>query len=118
VSVPVQQRLAIVDPEGDPQPDPAGPTPPPAHLDIEPAPVWLQRLSLVVLVLFCCLVGGLVAFIPWMPRFWEQNAWLHSHPAIESVALLGWVRGLISGIGLIDIWIGVSELLHYRDFRG
>jgi len=29
----------------------------------------------------------------------------------------GWMRGLVSGVGLIDIWIGVSELLHYRDLR-
>jgi hypothetical protein len=28
-----------------------------------------------------------------------------------------WMRGILSGIGLIDIWIGVSELLHYRDYR-
>ncbi len=115
VSLPVQQRLAI--------PDPDGPSPPPAsgkpgHLASEPAPVWLQRVSLIVLVLFCFYVGALMAILPWAPRYWDQNAWLHSHPAIESIALLGWVRGLITGIGLIDIWIGVSELLHYRDFRG
>jgi hypothetical protein len=29
----------------------------------------------------------------------------------------GWVRGLVTGMGLIDIWIGVSELLHYRDYK-
>jgi hypothetical protein len=27
------------------------------------------------------------------------------------------VRGLISGLGLLDIWIGVSEAVHYRDHR-
>ena len=25
--------------------------------------------------------------------------------------------GLVTGMGLIDIWIGVSELLHYRDYK-
>jgi len=29
----------------------------------------------------------------------------------------GAVRGLISGVGLLDIWIGVSEAIHYRDHR-
>jgi hypothetical protein len=29
----------------------------------------------------------------------------------------GTVRGLISGLGLLDIWIGVSEAVHYRDHR-
>jgi len=29
----------------------------------------------------------------------------------------GWARGITSGLGLIDLWIAVSELLHYRDYR-
>ena len=29
----------------------------------------------------------------------------------------GWVRGILSGLGLLDIWIGISEMLHYRDYR-
>jgi len=82
-----------------------------------PAPVWLQRMSLVVLVLFCFYIGGLIAFLPWNPRYWDQNGWIIAHPALDAVLQQGWVRGLITGIGLIDIWIGISELLHYRDFR-
>jgi hypothetical protein len=83
----------------------------------QPAPVWLQRLSLLVLVLFCFYIGGLMAALPWMPRYWDQNGWLLAHPAVQGVLSRGWVRGLVTGVGLIDIWIGVSELLHYRDLR-
>lgn len=83
-----------------------------------PAPVWLQRMSLIVLVLFCFYIGGLLSVIPWSPRYWNQNAWLLAHPALQTVLGKGWVRGIVTGIGLLDIWIGVSELLHYRDFRG
>jgi hypothetical protein len=25
---------------------------------------------------------------------------------------------MISGLGLLDIWIGISEAVHYRDYRG
>ena len=84
----------------------------------KPAPVWLQRLSLLVLVVFCFLVGGLPAALPWwMPRYWDQNGWLLAHPAVQAVMGQGWVRGLVMGVGLIDIWIGVSELLHYQDYK-
>jgi hypothetical protein len=83
----------------------------------EPAPVWLQRLSLVVMVLFCFYIGGLLTVLPWSPRYWDHNGWLLAHPAVEAVVQRGWVRGLVSGVGLMDIWIGVSELLHYRDHR-
>jgi hypothetical protein len=82
------------------------------------APVWLQRMSLIVLVLFCFYIGGLLAVLPWSPRYWDHNAWLLAHPTLDTIIGRGWVRGLVSGIGLLDIWVGISELLHYRDHRG
>jgi hypothetical protein len=94
---------------------PDGPESPAA--DHAPAPVWLQRLSLVVLVLFCLYIGVIVTALPWMPRYWDQNGWLLAHPALRSVLEQGWVRGILSGLGLLDIWIGVSEAVHYRDYR-
>ena len=81
------------------------------------APVWLQRVSLVMLVLFCVYLGILVAILPWWTRIWDQNMFINSHPAVAAVLHNGAVRGLISGLGLIDIWIGVSEAIHYRDHR-
>jgi len=96
------------------------PAPPPQKAPAglqQPAPVWLQRLSLFVLVLFCFLVGGVLAALPWRPFYWDQNGWLMAHPAVQGVLRQGWVRGLVTGVGLIDIWIGVSELLHYKDIR-
>ncbi len=106
--MPVQQQML---PEFD-QPAP----PRPAQATPAPAPVWLQRLSLVVFVLFCFYIGGLLTVLPW-GGYWDQNGWLLAHPAVNRVLQLGWVRGIISGVGLLDIWIAVSELLHYRDYR-
>jgi len=79
------------------------------------APVWLQRLSLLVLVLFCVYLGVLVAILPWWTRVWDNNMFINSHPALAAVLHLGAVRGLVTGLGLLDIWIGVSEAIHYRD---
>ncbi len=79
--------------------------------------MWLQRMSLIVLVSFCLYIGVLLAVLPWSPRFWDHNAWLLGHPAVFHVLRMGWARGLLSGLGLLDIWIGISEALHYRDFR-
>jgi hypothetical protein len=104
----------------------AGPGPsanaPPAQAPLEEAagaaaPVWLQRLSLFVLVLFCVYLGVLVMVLPWWTRVWDHNLFIESHPALAAVLHTGAVRGLISGLGLLDIWIGVSEAVHYRDHR-
>lgn len=81
------------------------------------APVWLQRLSLFVLVLFCVYLGVLVMILPWWTRVWDHNQLIQSYPALAAVLHTGAVRGLISGLGLLDIWIGVSEAVHYRDHR-
>ena len=74
-------------------------------------------MSLIVLVLFCLYIGLIVTVLPWAPRYWDHNAWLVGHPAVHAVMRQGWVRGLLSGLGLLDIWIGVSEAIHYRDHR-
>jgi hypothetical protein len=100
---------AEVAPEGETGPREAGMS--------APAPVWLQRVSLLVLVLFCVYLGVLVMVLPWWTRWWDKNLFIQSRPALAAVLHNGAVRGLISGLGLLDIWIGVSEAVHYRDQR-
>jgi len=81
-----------------------------------PIPIWLQRLSLVVLVTFCLYIGLLLVCLPWT-RFWYQNPYLFAYPQLGHLLLLGATRGVISGIGFLDIWIGLTEAVYYRDFR-
>jgi hypothetical protein len=82
-----------------------------------PAPVWLQRLSLAVLVIFCLYLGLLIAVLPWWKDMWDRNGLLLAYPSVHAVLVKGPVRGLISGLGVLDLWIGISELIHYRDYR-
>lgn len=82
-----------------------------------PAPVWLQRLSLAVLVIFCLYLGLLISVLPWWHEMWDHNPMLLQHPAARAFLMQGWVRGAVSGLGLLDLWIGISELIHYRDYR-
>ena len=82
-----------------------------------PAPVWLQRLSLGVLVIFCLYLGFLITLLPWWPDMWDRNPLLLQHLQWRAFLMNGVVRGLISGLGLLDLWIGISELIHYRDYR-
>ena len=82
-----------------------------------PAPVWLQRLSLVVLVVFCLYLGLFMMVLPWWTMRWDRNGLLLQFPTLHVFLIKGWVRGLVSGLGVRDLWIGVSELIHYRDYR-
>ena len=87
----------------------------PAPAAASPAPLWLQRISLFVLVLFCVYLGVIVAAIPWWTAAWAENPLFLAHPQLLAFLTLGPVRGVISGLGLLDIWIGISEAIHYRE---
>jgi hypothetical protein len=108
--MPVQKNLF---PEAEPTP---APLPAPVSRS-NVAPLWLQRISLFILVIFCLYLGGIVAILPWWTSVWDHNLFLQSHPHLWSVLRLGFIRGIISGLGLLDIWIGISEAIHYRDQR-
>jgi hypothetical protein len=55
--------------------------------------------------------------LPWWPRIWDHNLFINSHRPLAAALHNGAVRGVISGLGLLDIWIGISEAVHYRDYR-
>ena len=76
--------------------------------------LWLQRLWLVVFVLFCLEVGIILTVLPWT-KLWTDNSLLLSYPATREFLEYGFVRGLVSGLGLIDIWMGVAEAVTYRE---
>ncbi|MGZ4816857.1 MAG: hypothetical protein ACXVZV_15695 [Terriglobales bacterium] len=76
--------------------------------------VWSHRLSLVVLVVFCIELGMLLAILPWT-TVWNQNSFIVAHPGLRSLVQNNFVRGIATGLGLIDIWIGIWEAVHYRD---
>jgi len=115
--MPVQQQLF---PDPPPAPEPLSGQPPRASSANPPsdlAPIWLQRLSLVILVVFCIYLGVIVTLLPWWTRVWDHNLFFAAHPRLWAVLRLGPVRGVISGLGLLDIWIGIAEATHYRDHR-
>jgi hypothetical protein len=94
-----------------PEQNPGPPTPPATH-----PPVWAQRLLLVVEVAIAVWAGMLVMVLPWT-RLWTENPLLNAWPTLKFILGQSFVRGMISGIGLIDVWIGFSDALHYRDLR-
>lgn len=89
----------------------------PVDAGSQAAPIWLQRLSLAVLVVFCLYLGGLLVYLPWWKEMWDHNSLLLGFPRVHHLLIQGPVRGIVSGIGLLDLWIGISEIVHYREYR-
>ena len=88
----------------------AGP-PPPGQLQL-----WLHRTSVFLFVLISAVAGVLLVILPWTPE-WTDNYLLLSYPWLRTLISTGFFRGLCSGLGLLDIWIGFWEALHYHDYH-
>jgi hypothetical protein len=84
---------------------------PPAHTGLQ---LWLHRTSVFLFVLISAVAGVLLVILPWTPQ-WTDNYLLLSYPWLRSLISTGFFRGLCSGMGLLDIWIGFWEALHYHD---
>jgi hypothetical protein len=56
-------------------------------------------------------IGLLVFCAPWSPVLWDQNPIFLQFPAVGAIALNGAVRGLVSGLGLLNLWIAFQDAL-------
>jgi hypothetical protein len=76
-------------------------------------PSWLLYLELSVRVVVRLYLGLVLVVLPWTP-FWTNNHLLLLIPHLALVALSGITRGIVSGLGLLNIWIGVSDAIHFK----
>jgi hypothetical protein len=78
--------------------------------------LWLHRISVFLFVLISAVAGVLLIILPWTPE-WTDNYLLLSYPSLRTLVANGFFRGLCSGLGLLDIWIGFWEALHYHEHK-
>jgi len=76
--------------------------------------LWLHRITVLMFVFVCAVVGVLLVIVPWRPE-WTDNALLLSYPGLRTFISNGFVRGICSGLGVLDIWIGFWEAIHYHE---
>lgn len=82
-----------------------------------PLPVWLRRVMLFVLVAFAVEIGLFLVIAPWYDggRLWAENGLLLRYPMLRAFVTQDFIRGVVSGIGFVDIWIGIWEAAHYKE---
>ncbi len=76
--------------------------------------IWIDRLGLVIRVVFYIELGMLLAVLPWT-RLWTNNTLLMQLPRLNAILQLNFARGVVTGVGLLDIWIGIWEAVWYRE---
>lgn len=67
----------------------------------------MRRLALIALFLE---VGFALVIVPWS-AFWDRNYFAQAVPLVHDLITNNFVRGAVSGLGLINIVVGISELV-------
>jgi hypothetical protein len=88
---------------------PPGPFPPKLRAPRRPLR-WDQRLLVICLSIFSLVIGLFLVVFPWLTS-WDQNWVALYSPALRSVWLSPYFRGALSGLGLINLYIGAVEFL-------
>ena len=78
-------------------------------------PRWLERAELFLRVLLRMYIGLAVCYAPWSRMFWDQNPLFVQFPTLSIYAANGAVRGIVSGLGLLNLWIAFHDALRHRD---
>jgi hypothetical protein len=79
-------------------------------------PVWMRRSKLAIFVMACIYLGIILIILPWN-EVWIQNGLIHRYPTLRDLAMNNFLRGAITGLGFVNIWLGVWEAVGYREHK-
>jgi hypothetical protein len=102
-----------------PSPEPPNPVPPNPIPGAAPAApsrgiVWIHRADLFLSVMIHLYLGLFLFFVPWM-QWWTQNFLFLHYAPLAHFTQNGAVRGMVSGLGLMNLWIALAEALHFKE---
>jgi hypothetical protein len=78
-------------------------------------PRWLLRAELFLRVLLRLYLGLALCYIPWSRMFWDRNPLFITFPTLAIYAASGAFRGMVSGLGLLNLWIAFQDAIRHRD---
>ena len=71
----------------------------------------LMAAEFLLAIMVRIFIGVIVFVIPWSP-LWDSNHFLQDFPSIAQFFSFGATRGVISGLGLLNLWVAVDDTLH------
>lgn len=84
-----------------------------------------SRLSVIFYIVLCLEIGIVLAVLPWVPHgWWGLSDWGNNYflllaarktgYGLQRFISSGWVRGGVTGVGVLNIVMGVWELINFR----
>jgi hypothetical protein len=84
------------------------------------------KLSVIFYIILCLEIGIVLTLLPWIPQGtlgmsdWGNNYFLLYAArktglyALQTAVASGWVRGAVTGIGLVNVGIAFWEIFHFK----
>ena len=84
------------------------------------------KLSVIFYIILCMEIGIFLTVLPWWPQgMWGLSDWGNNYfllyaaratgiQGLQAVVASGWVRGAVSGVGLLNLGIAVWEIFHFK----
>ena len=82
-----------------------------------PQPIyhWYHKMSAIVFITFCLEMGLYLLIVPWTDG-WENNYFSSLVPQLRNYWGNFYVRGAVSGLGLVNLYISLVEIFRLRRF--
>jgi len=85
-----------------------------------------SRLTVIFYIILCLEIGLVLTFLPWVAHGflglsdWGNNYFLlliahKTGYGVQRFVASGWVRGAVSGIGVLNIAMGIWELVNFNE---
>jgi hypothetical protein len=78
------------------------------------ARLWFRRIGVLLFVFLCATLGVMLMILPWRPE-WSDNPLLLPYPTLRAVVASGFARGVSTGLGVLNVWIGFWEAIQYQE---
>jgi hypothetical protein len=78
------------------------------------------KITVIVYILICFEVGLLLVILPWT-QYWDDNVFLYfitgklNAPWIPTFLTSGYVRGAVTGLGVLNILAGLRDIFRFRE---
>ena len=76
-----------------------------------PARPWSARLLNICFAIFAFEIGIFLVIFPWMDDVWKVNSFPSLFPGLRQIWEDPYFRGALTGLGLVNVYVGCWELL-------
>ncbi len=77
---------------------------------------WYHVVASLLFILFCLDLGMFLLVFPWLSEYWDHNFFSTFVPEWHRFWDSSYVRGAVSGLGVVNLYISFIEILRLRRF--